>query len=183
MSLYQRFFAHTLAWGDDAQHRLYGDYKRSLFAGLEGTVVEIGPGTGVNLPYLPDGLRWIGLEPNPHMHGHIRGSTGGPRSRRRNPHRSGAGHRPAGRQRGRRHQHARPVLGARRGGHAGGAATCPPARRTAPLHRARRRGVAHPPLLVSARNSSSVAGGGRWLSSGSQHRGAAPTGRLLGGRV
>ena len=72
MSLYQRFFAHTLAWGDDAQHRLYGEHKRELFADLEGTVVEIGPGTGVNLPYLPDGLRWIGLEPNPHMHGYIR---------------------------------------------------------------------------------------------------------------
>ena len=77
MSLYQRFFAHTLAWGDDAQHRIYGDYKRSLFAGLQGTVVEIGPGTGVNLPYLPDGLRWIGLEPNPHMHGHIRDRLAG----------------------------------------------------------------------------------------------------------
>ncbi|MCS3706094.1 SAM-dependent methyltransferase [Salinibacter ruber] len=72
MSFYQRFFAHTLAWGDDAQDRLYGDHKRRLFAGLEGTVVEIGPGTGVNLPHLPDGLRWIGLEPNPHMHGYIR---------------------------------------------------------------------------------------------------------------
>ena len=72
MSLYQRFFAHTLAWGDDAQHRLYGDHKRRLFADLEGTVVEIGPGTGVNLPYLPPGLRWIGVEPNPHMHDYIR---------------------------------------------------------------------------------------------------------------
>ncbi len=72
MSLYQRFFAHTLAWGDDAQHRLYGEHKRQLFAGLEGTVVEVGPGTGVNLPYLPDHLRWIGLEPNPHMHDYIR---------------------------------------------------------------------------------------------------------------
>jgi len=71
MSLYQRFFAHTLAWGDDAQARLYGDHKRRLFAGLEGTVVEIGPGTGVNLPYLPEHVRWIGLEPNPHMHGYI----------------------------------------------------------------------------------------------------------------
>lgn len=72
MSLYQRFFAHTLAWGDDAQHRIYGERKQQLFADLEGTVVEIGPGTGVNLPYLPDDLHWIGLEPNPHMHGYIR---------------------------------------------------------------------------------------------------------------
>jgi SAM-dependent methyltransferase len=72
MSLYQRYFAHSLAWGDDAQHRLYGDRKRRLFSDLSGTVVEIGPGTGVNLPYLPDDLRWIGLEPNPHMHGYVR---------------------------------------------------------------------------------------------------------------
>lgn len=72
MSLYQRLFARTLAWGDDAQHRIYGDRKRQLFTDLEGTVVEIGPGTGVNLRYLPDHLRWIGLEPNPHMHGHVR---------------------------------------------------------------------------------------------------------------
>ncbi len=72
MSLYQRFFAHTLAWGDDAQHRIYGERKRQLFSDLEGTVVEIGPGTGVNLRYLPDDLRWIGLEPNPHMHDYIR---------------------------------------------------------------------------------------------------------------
>lgn len=72
MSLYQRLFAHCLATGDDTQHRVYGEHKRALFAGLAGTVVEIGPGTGVNLPYLPDGIRWIGLEPNPHMHDYLR---------------------------------------------------------------------------------------------------------------
>lgn len=72
MSLYQRFFAHGLSWGDDAQHRIYGEWKRRLFEDIDGTVVEIGPGTGVNLPYLPDGIRWIGLEPNPHMHDYIR---------------------------------------------------------------------------------------------------------------
>ena len=77
MGLYQRLFAHGLALGDDAQHRIYGDRKRRLFSGLEGTVVEIGPGTGVNLPYLPDGLRWIGLEPNPHMHGYLREQLAG----------------------------------------------------------------------------------------------------------
>ena len=72
MSLYQRLFAHGLALGDDAQHRLYGERKRKLFADLTGTVVEIGPGTGINLPYLPRGIRWIGIEPNPHMHRFIR---------------------------------------------------------------------------------------------------------------
>jgi Methylase involved in ubiquinone/menaquinone biosynthesis len=77
MGLYQKLFAHGLALGDDAQHRIYGARKRQLFAGLEGTVVEIGPGTGVNLPYLPDGLRWIGLEPNPHMHDFLREQLAG----------------------------------------------------------------------------------------------------------
>ena len=72
MSVYQKLFAHGLALGDEAQHRIYGARKRTLFADLAGTVVEIGPGTGVNLPYLPDGIRWIGLEPNPHMHDFLR---------------------------------------------------------------------------------------------------------------
>ena len=71
-SLYQRLFARALALGDHAQDAVYGARKRALFADLEGTVLEIGPGTGVNLPYLPGGLRWIGVEPNPHLHRTIR---------------------------------------------------------------------------------------------------------------
>lgn len=72
MSLYQRLFAYFLSTGDQQQHRIYGELKRALFADLEGTVVEIGPGTGVNLPYYPRGIRWIGIEPNPHMHDYVR---------------------------------------------------------------------------------------------------------------
>lgn len=72
MSLYQRLFAHGLALGDERQHEIYGAYKRELFADLEGTVVEIGPGTGVNIPYYPRTIRWIGIEPNSHMHRFIR---------------------------------------------------------------------------------------------------------------
>lgn len=50
--------------------------KRALFAELSGTVVEIGPGTGANFQHLPDGLqRWIGIEPNPHMHPRLRASA------------------------------------------------------------------------------------------------------------
>ena len=50
-----------------------GDRKRELFAGLNGTVLEIGPGNGVNFQYLPDSIdRWIGIEPNPYMHGPLR---------------------------------------------------------------------------------------------------------------
>jgi SAM-dependent methyltransferase len=48
------------------------DHKRRLFADLAGTVLEIGPGTGANLSFYPKGIRWIGIEPNPHMHDYLR---------------------------------------------------------------------------------------------------------------
>ena len=61
------------------QARLNGRYelsvagkKQALFAGIRGDVLEIGPGTGVNLVYLPVGIRWIGIEPNRYMHGYLR---------------------------------------------------------------------------------------------------------------
>lgn len=38
---------------------------------LSGTVLEVGPGTGVNLAYLPEGVYWVGLEPNPYLHPHL----------------------------------------------------------------------------------------------------------------
>ncbi len=41
--------------------------KRSLLGNLQGTVLEIGPGTGVNFSYYPAGIHWIGVEPNPFM--------------------------------------------------------------------------------------------------------------------
>lgn len=72
MGLYQRIFAYVLASGDERQRRLYGTFKRELFADLHGTIVELGPGTGVNLPYYPRDIRWVGIEPNPHMHPYIR---------------------------------------------------------------------------------------------------------------
>jgi len=68
MSVSEWIFARSLALGDHVQHRMYGDRKRRLFRDLTGTVVEIGPGTGVNVPYFPADLQWIGLEPNPYMH-------------------------------------------------------------------------------------------------------------------
>lgn len=71
MGLYQRLFATLMAHADSEQDRLYGDRKRALFAGLEGTVLEIGPGSGINLRYYPAGIQWIGVEPNPHMHPYI----------------------------------------------------------------------------------------------------------------
>lgn len=71
--MYKRLFASLLAHADGAQERLYGDIKRELFAPLSGTVLEIGPGSGLNLPYLPSAVtHWIGIEPNPHFHPYIR---------------------------------------------------------------------------------------------------------------
>lgn len=74
MSLSQRYFAGLMRLGDGAQERLYGERKRRLFTGLApgSTVVEIGPGTGINLQYLPEGTRYVGIEPNPHMHPPLR---------------------------------------------------------------------------------------------------------------
>jgi ubiquinone/menaquinone biosynthesis C-methylase UbiE len=42
----------------------YDAIKRSLFAGLRGTVLEIGAGKGANFSLLPADVRWLGLEPS-----------------------------------------------------------------------------------------------------------------------
>ncbi len=52
--------------------RQIADRKRTLLCHLAGTILELGPGTGVNLEYYPPGLHWIGVEPNPFLHPKIR---------------------------------------------------------------------------------------------------------------
>ena len=64
----KRFFAWTLRKGDPFNHALYGEHKRNLFQNVSGQVVEIGPGTGVNFKYLPEGINWVGIEPNEAFH-------------------------------------------------------------------------------------------------------------------
>lgn len=65
------FGKRVFAWAMARNHRyerFAADWKRQLLAGLEGTVVELGPGTGVNLRYLDrERVRWIGVDPNPFM--------------------------------------------------------------------------------------------------------------------
>ena len=52
--------------------RLLRPHKRAVFADLPPTVVELGPGVGANLRYLPAGTRLIAVEPNPAMHPRLR---------------------------------------------------------------------------------------------------------------
>jgi ubiquinone/menaquinone biosynthesis C-methylase UbiE len=46
--------------------------RRALVAKLRGTVIEIGPGAGSNLTYLPGDVRWIGVEPSSHNRRRLR---------------------------------------------------------------------------------------------------------------
>ena len=67
-----RFFAALLPALSRGHVGLSEPWRKKLLGSLAGKVLEIGPGTGVNLAYLPDGVHWIGLEPNPFFHPHLR---------------------------------------------------------------------------------------------------------------
>ena len=68
----QRFFAWLMQGMAQRYDRALGPRKRQLLGSLHGTVLEIGPGTGGSLAFLPPQARWIGLEPNPAMHEPLR---------------------------------------------------------------------------------------------------------------
>lgn len=68
----KRLTAFMLAKFNGKHERHVADRKRALLGDLSGDVLEIGPGTGVNLPYYPSGIRWIGIEPNPFMHPYLK---------------------------------------------------------------------------------------------------------------
>ncbi|MDX1568547.1 MAG: class I SAM-dependent methyltransferase [Longimicrobiales bacterium] len=69
--LHQRGFAWLMSRLSGSYERLISDRKEELFGELEGTVLEIGPGTGPNLRYLSSEARWIGVEPNPYMESYL----------------------------------------------------------------------------------------------------------------
>ncbi len=69
--LRRRIFAWVHARGVPEYDRLVAARKRALFRTLAGDVLEIGAGSGANLPYLPDGVNLIALEPNLHMHPYL----------------------------------------------------------------------------------------------------------------
>lgn len=64
------------AWFFDTFDGLIDHYlserKRDLYSGLNGTILEIGPGIGANFRYYPAGATVIAVEPNPEMHGRLR---------------------------------------------------------------------------------------------------------------
>ena len=71
-TLRQRLFARFMAGTDEQSHAMYRERKEALFGDLRGTVVELGAGTGVNLPFLAPDVRFVAIEPNPAMHEHLR---------------------------------------------------------------------------------------------------------------
>jgi len=64
-------FAWGMVHGMNYYERWMIQRKHRLFGGLEGEVLEIGPGAGVNLQYLPEYVQWTGLEPNVFFHPYI----------------------------------------------------------------------------------------------------------------
>jgi ubiquinone/menaquinone biosynthesis C-methylase UbiE len=67
-----RFNAWLLAALDGYMHGKYAAIKTRLLAGAPPVIVEIGPGSGANLRYLPRGTRLIAVEPNRQMHSLLR---------------------------------------------------------------------------------------------------------------
>jgi len=67
-----RFNAGFFTAFDRPIDRLSRDRKRKIFSDLPPEVVEVGPGVGANLRYLPPGGRMIAIEPNPYMHAGLR---------------------------------------------------------------------------------------------------------------
>ncbi len=73
--LRKRLFARMMAQ-PSKEDELFGPRRRELVSGLSGDVLEIGPGTGPNLPLYARGVRWTGIEPNPAMHPYLHAEAG-----------------------------------------------------------------------------------------------------------
>jgi SAM-dependent methyltransferase len=67
----QRVCACIMAHGSGPYERFVAERKRRLFADLEGTILEIGAGTGVNVAFLPRDARYLAVEPNRYMHARL----------------------------------------------------------------------------------------------------------------
>jgi len=75
MSFAQTVFSHIWRGTAGRVDYILGELKERLFKEAYGTVVEIGPGTGVNFKYFSGAvLSWIGVEPNEGLRGVLRRS-------------------------------------------------------------------------------------------------------------
>ena len=74
-SWYKRAQAWALARGNPNYEARVHAFKSRLFSSLEGNVVEIGPGGGLNLGFFAPDVRWTGVEPNPFFHPHIQNAA------------------------------------------------------------------------------------------------------------
>ena len=63
-----RFEERLLDAGAADSHEVWGERKHAVIGAMRGTIVELGPGTGVNMRYYAPGVRVIAIEPNPVMH-------------------------------------------------------------------------------------------------------------------
>lgn len=70
--LRSRFEAWLLDASAEDNHARQGERKAAEIGSMSGTVVEIGPGTGVNMRYYAPGVRVIAIEPDPVMHERLR---------------------------------------------------------------------------------------------------------------
>ena len=61
---YEIVHAWLLAKNSSKHDNIIRQKKLELFNNINGTVLEIGPGTGINIHYFPDSINYIGIEPN-----------------------------------------------------------------------------------------------------------------------
>lgn len=66
-----RFNAAFFRAMDGYIERTLRPHKQRVFAGLPAEVVELGPGVGANLRYLPAGATLVAIEPNRYMHARL----------------------------------------------------------------------------------------------------------------
>jgi ubiquinone/menaquinone biosynthesis C-methylase UbiE len=75
MSLWSRWIFPRLCHLALSSQR-FSDHRRRLLAGAQGRVLELGTGTGLNLPLYPQAVESIdGVDPNPGMHELARGAA------------------------------------------------------------------------------------------------------------